>query len=238
MKHSILHISDLHGVLKPLWKVIRSGKSFDFIILTGDIAPTHVKYMTPRGDGFRIIDTVAEAKHQTEWATNALKPLLDQIPHKHLIAVNGNHDFLDFAPVFPEATTLFKGAKTVVIDGIKFGIATGIEPLRGEWHEEVPEYDFNERLLTLDPDIQILITHAPPNQVLDLAYGGDRIGYNCLYKHIFGLSLGNVPPTFTHLTKHLFGHAHESAGFKEIDMENGRVILFSNAACGANVVEL
>ena len=118
----ILHLSDLHGVLKTLWKVVHSGQAFDWIVLTGDIAPTHVKYMTidPK-TGNRIIDREAEAKHQLEWATNALKPLLDRIPHKALIILNGNHDFCNYGEVFSgdRTFTIFKGAASFELDGVK-----------------------------------------------------------------------------------------------------------------------
>lgn len=240
---NILHISDLHSNLKTLHRVIKKGLSFDWIVLTGDIAPTHVKYMTVLGSGFRKIDREAEAAHQLQWATNALKPLLDRIPCKHLIFVNGNHDFCDYAGAFPNAHTQFKGARNLEIDGIKVGLAVGINPLVGEWHEEITEFEFNELLLSLDPTIQVLITHAPPSQVLDANYGGQHIGYNCLYTNLFGSALRNQYPHFSKLRLHLFGHAHEARGQKEIEIEANEIyaarkILFSNAALGYHVIEI
>jgi Icc-related predicted phosphoesterase len=237
----ILHISDLHSNLNPLHRVINSGESFDWVVLTGDIAPTHVKYMTVLRNGFRKIDREAEAAHQLQWATNVLKPLLDKIPCKHLIFVNGNHDFCDYALAFPNAITLFKGAKTVEIDGIKVGLAVGINPLIGEWHEEISEFEFNEHLLSLDPTIEVLITHAPPSQILDSNYGGQHIGYNCLYNQIFGSMLRNQYPYFTRLRLHMFGHVHEARGTKEIEIEANEIyaarkIMFSNASLGYHAI--
>jgi len=236
----ILHISDNHGELKKIRKIIKTGQSFDWIVLSGDIPFTHVKYMTIEntthywGGYRRIIDRKAEGDHQSKWAKNALKPLLDQIPHKHLFIVNGNHCFCDYAEAFPEAHTLFKGAKALDVDGVKVGMAVGVSPLQFEWHEEMVDYDFNELLDTLPKDIEVLITHAPANQVLDHNYGGMHIGYPCLYQKIFGVR--GVLPYFTHLEMHLFGHAHESAGFKAIDVD-GREILFSNAATQINIID-
>jgi Icc-related predicted phosphoesterase len=238
----ILHLSDLHGILKILWKIIASGQSFDWIVLSGDIAPTHVKYMTLLANGFRKIDREAEGAHQLKWALNALKPLIDRIPHRVLIIVNGNHDFCDFSQAFPNAITQFKGARVVEVDGLQVGLAVGISPLIKEWHEELEEFDFNELLHQLGPNINVLITHAPPNQVLDSNYGGQHIGYNCLYSRLFGSALRQEYPFFKHLFLHLFGHAHESNGMKEIEIEaneqnEARTILFSNASGGANVIE-
>ncbi len=233
----ILHLSDLHGDLKKLHKALISGQAFDWIVLSGDIAFTHVKYITTRADGFRLIDRVAEAEHQLEWAKNALLPLVSKIPHKKLIIINGNHDFCDYGLAFPDAITLHKGAKTVEIDGVKVGMAVGIKPLYFEWFEELEEYDFSALLDSLDPEIQVLITHAPAAQVLDLTYGTEHVGYTCLYSKLFGLSAGGIDPHFTKLELHLFGHAHDSAGLKEIDVD-GRTIVFSNAACCANVIDL
>lgn len=236
----ILHISDTHGDLKKLRRIIKTGQAFDWIVLSGDLPHTHVKYMTIEnsthywGGYKRIIDREAEGKHQLKWATNALKPLVDQIPHKHLFILNGNHCFCDYASAFPEAHTLFKGTKSLSVDGIKVGMAVGIKPLAFEWHEELPDYDFNEMLEALPQDIEVLITHSPANQVLDSNYGGEHIGYPCLYQKIFGIR--GVPVYFEKLEMHLFGHAHESGGFKAIEVD-GREILFSNAACQLNVID-
>jgi Icc-related predicted phosphoesterase len=235
----ILHISDLHSNLNPLHRVIKNDESFDWVVLTGDIAPTHVKYMDVLDNGFRKIDREAEAAHQLQWATNTLKPLIDKIPHSHSIFVSGNHDFFNAEGLFE--FTQFKGAKTIEIDGIKVGLAVGINPLIGEWHEEISEFEFNEHLLSLDPTIQVLITHAPPSQVLDSNYCGQHIGYNCLYNQIFGSMLGNQYPHFTRLRLHMFGHAHEARGIKEIEIEANEIyaarkIMFSNASLGYHAI--
>lgn len=235
MSLKILHISDLHGNLKPLLRTIKKGLSFDWIVLSGDLAHTHIGYISERGDGYRKIDVDKESKHQREWAENALKPLLDKIPHRHSIIVNGNHDFCDYKGI--AEFTLKAGSKTIEIDGMKVGLAVGIMPLAYEWHEEKPDYEFNQLLLSLDPAIEVLITHAPPNQVLDMAYGGQAIGYQCLYKNIFGLSLAQMPAYFTDLKLHMFGHAHESADVKMVDYDESRKIIFSNAACQANILD-
>jgi hypothetical protein len=75
-----------------------------------------------------------------------------------------------------------------------------------------------------------------------MAYGGQRIGFNCLYTRLFGSRIGNQYPYFTHLELHMFGHAHEAAGVKEIEIEASeiypaRTITFSNAACEAYIIE-
>jgi Icc-related predicted phosphoesterase len=238
----ILHISDLHGNVKILRRILDKGLSFDWIVLSGDIAPTHVAYISDRSDGYRKIDIEKEAAHQAQWATNALKPWIDNIPHKKLIIVNGNHDFCDYAKVFPEAITQFKDSRTIDIDGVKVGLAVGIHPLAYEWHEELDDYQFNNLLMNLDPKIEVLITHAPANQVLDMNYGGQHIGYNCLYSKLFGSRMGNHYPYFTNLRLHMFGHAHESNGIKVIEIEAeeiypARKITFSNAACAAHILD-
>ncbi len=230
----ILHLSDLHGNLKMIHRVIKRGESFDYIILSGDIAPTHVKYMTIGPNGFRLIDREAEAKHQSEWAKNSLRPLLDKVVHKKSIALNGNHCFFDYKNVVDYS--LFKGSTTIEIDGLKFGLAVGIKPLNFEWHEELEEGDFEQLLLGIDRDIDVLITHSPPSGILDGTYGGEHIGYQCLYRNIFGLS--GLEPRFTRLKAHLFGHAHESKGVKVISFDENRSIAFSNASTGFNVITI
>lgn len=234
MTKRILHISDLHGNLEPIHKVIASGESFDWIVMTGDM-PIHFNKNWSWNDYFeRMVDAPAEAKDQRDWLISTLKPLIDKIPHTKSIYINGNHCFCDPSGIFD--ITLYKGAMTMEIDGIKVGLAVGIKPLQYEWHEELPEPEFEALLNGLDPTIQILITHAPPSGILDLThYNNERIGYICLYQKTFGLM--GVEPQFTNLKMHLFGHVHESFGTKSMDFDANRKIVFSNASCGYNILE-
>ena len=238
---NILHFSDLHGnakiIFKAKQKCEQEGFKPDLIILSGDTAPTHVKYMSLLPSGFRVIDKEAEAKHQVKWIINELNPRL-QLFDCPKVGVNGNHDFFNFETKDSDKIgymVLNKGGQNWTINGVKIGLAVGVKPLILEWHEELYEDEFDKILDKLDRDIDILVTHAPCSGILDEAYGGDKIGYNCLAKKIVG-QIGNEP-YFNKLKGHFFGHAHDSYGWNLVELD-GRKIIFSNASCGVNKIQI
>jgi len=72
---------------------------------------------------------------------------------------------------------------------------------------------------------QVLVTHTPPNGILDYAMGREHIGMPALTQWL-AYSLHTVK-------YHLFGHNHDENGLQE---EMG--ILFSNAAEDSRVIEV
>jgi Icc-related predicted phosphoesterase len=133
--------------------------------------------------------------------------------------IAGNHDyFLETNPEFVK--TRFKDIhylqdSSTVIDGIKywgspctpeyknmaFNLKRG-EQLKRHW-EKIPA------------DVDVLITHGPPQGILDQTVNGDNVGCEHLAKRI-----ELVQPKF-----YLFGHVHEASG-----MEKHKATLFVNAS--------
>lgn len=199
----VLHFSDLHGDSKAILRALKKDLKPELIVLSGDIPATHVKYMELLDSGFRKIDKQKEAEHQRKSFENQFKPALDKFDCPE-IAVNGNHCFLNYTGLV--SVSRFSGAHTINFNGRKIGLIVGVRPLRGEWHQELYENEFDIHISNLDRGIEILISHAPAYGVLDLSYGGENIGYRCLANKIFG-SIGQEP-YFRKLKAHFFGHAH------------------------------
>ena len=239
---NILVMSDLHGRIPRLAKAITES-TVDVLILCGDICGHFNKNWNFTSFYKREVNAIAEGLDQKDWLVNTFKPWIDRhIAPKHIIFINGNHDFGDFSGVFEHY--LFIGSKTIEIDGVKIGLMTGMGQLAGEWHDEIPEEQFQHRIDCIDKDVQLLVTHMPPYGILDKAYNDDRIGSRALTKAIFGSSMGAQHPYFTKLTHHFFGHAHEARGTEEHEIVpegdeifEPRKVIFYNVAETYKVLE-
>jgi len=244
----ITHISDTHG------NKINPGKACDLLIHSGDICRTRVHNLIPcvksRTTGkiepcgwqdpwnFRKIDKEAEALAQTKDLLEQRDYLVNKkgLAIEDIVAVCGNHDFLTLEPIFPNSLTT--GSRIIVVKGKKIGLLAGVLPIMGEWNDEIEEYDILQRILALDRDIDILVSHVAPYGILDSAYGGMHTGSQELYQAIFGKSVfDEQKPYFENLTLHCFGHSHEGKGKKKYEID-GRTIIFSNAACGRMNIEI
>ncbi len=234
-----LTISDLHGILPSAKAINNSIPNIDIITLTGDICPNNIHnfqagikqgtLFTPTDWkspwNYRKIDEIKEGNEQREWIITTLIPWLNLIPHKKTFFLNGNHDFGDFSGLFD--LYLRKGTLNFEFEGFKFGCLTGVLPIQGEWFEEIAEHQFENRILELKQDIDVLLTHTPPDNILDFTSYLEHIGSTSLTKSIFGIK--GIEPYFKNLQLHCFGHCHDSSGNRELDIDK-RKIKFINAA--------
>ena len=239
---NILHFSDTHGKLPQIPKKWRNGDTV--IVLSGDICDNYPEEtFTPgymyNGNftssnwhmwNFRLINTVLEKELQEGWIQTKLIPHLNdnKINFDNVIILKGNHDFCSFEKFFNNALDL--GAKTITVQGVKFGLLTGVTKYVGEWNDEVDDSVIGERIKQIDKDIHILVSHAPPYGIRDMGYG-NRIGSNEIVKAIFGHYDKAI--YFTNIRYHLFGHAHGQHGVdkKEVSAVTGtRIVKFVNAA--------
>jgi Icc-related predicted phosphoesterase len=242
-----LAFSDLHGRLPKIPKKYRNADTPIFIC--GDTPDNNVDNFLPciKAAGkiipstwadwnFRQIHKGKEAEFQNQWLDEKLIPHLKQnnINLDNVIILAGNHCFCDYESRFKNA--LNQGAKTIQFRGLKIGLLTGCPPLVYEWHDEIEEEEFAKRILTLDPAIDILITHSPGYGMADRAYGQNHIGSQEITKAIFGRFSGEKP-YFTNLKFHIFGHAHgyPNVGVHKQDVD-GRLIRFVN--CAENRLDL
>jgi len=214
----LCHGSDWHG----RWVKLPPA---DIYIFTGDML---YNYPNSRGE----ITRDREVRKQTEEVQKVEGRQYLGTPDAPVILVRGNHDFVPLASAFTDGPVyeIQDHTKSFVLHGVRFGGMRGINWCGGEWSDEMQPQDIDTKVLELNADLDVILTHAPPNGILDEA-DGQRFGvkglthyhYNRWY-HGDGLPAAEL---------HCFGHIHESFGTEEHEGT-----LFSNAAVGFNLIEL
>jgi len=233
MSIKILHISDCHGKNIKLPK-----EKFQFFIETGDFSAHDISNFTVDSQYNRYINKDVEAKFQKHWFIEKRIPFYQKVDAQHKVVLFGNHDFWTPDDLI-NGIHISRTTKTITVGGLKIGILAGSNIIKnggivGGWNDEISEEEFRNRILSLDSDIDILISHQPPYGIFDNAFG-IRLGSFSIYDSIFGL-IGK-PPFFTKLKAHLFGHIHENSGIEVREIEE-RKITFSNASRKYNILEV
>jgi len=240
---NILTFSDNHGSLPRIPKKYR-GNNDVLIFLCGDICPNNIKNFIPgiRKNGvfestswdtvwnFRKIDFEKEREFQNNWIETALLPHFknNDIQLSQIIGVAGNHDWANFSKYFENM--IETNSKTITIQETKIGLLCGCNFFTGEWQDEISEEETKLRIKNIDSDINILISHQPPYNILDLGLNYCKCGSQAIYTSIFGRSVfDDVKPYFSDLQLHVFGHLHGNHGTKSF-LVNNRKIRFYNSA--------
>lgn len=186
----IAHVSDIHGHYSTLDRL--GGDAPDLWVITGDFFPNKTR---------------GHAETETRWQTNWFGYKSFSIRRRLLgapvLLVPGNHDYANLAgllrrdgvdarEVAPEGCTF---------GGLRFAGFGHIPIIAGEWNRESTTqelYDLTHRTLDCDPDV--LLTHAPPDGILNGSYPG----------------IGPLTTALTYrphrVTHHFFGHSHEDGG--------------------------
>ncbi|MGQ0541098.1 MAG: metallophosphoesterase [Blastocatellia bacterium] len=167
-----------------------------------------------------ITGTVEEIKLFNKWFSN--------LPHKRKIFVAGNHDWLfernnDFARTLLNGEIIYLQDSPTEIDGLKI-YGSPWQPRFYDWAFNLMRGEELSRKWKLIPnDTNILITHGPPNGILDevpRSWGIDYTGCEELRKRIEEIAV------FGKLKLHLFGHihcgygVHDEFGVKFINASN------------------
>ena len=230
----ILHLSDLHSNL-PQLKLI--DNEFDCLVISGDICPNNLKDNLITENGHTSLRWFSERDFQKKWLNEKFLPWINTLPFKYddIILLNGNHDLIDFTEIFKYS--LYQGESFFNHKGLKFGLITGVLKYSGLWFDEINEDMFMHRILALPQDLDILITHCPPSNIMDNVSTEDnrRIGSSSLYKAIFGLE-GKIP-YFNKLSAHFYGHVHGHSSIEEYEI-CGKKVQFSNSASGPCSISL
>lgn len=182
----------------------------------------------PEGD---VLVHCGDFTHQGTHAEVAdFNAWLGTLPHRHKLVVAGNHDFcLDAAEYEahwqkefghrqfddPHASrallsnATYLDGRSVVIDGVKFFGSPMTPPIPGRTMAfNVPRgFAAQQHWAKMPADVDVLITHGPPNGVLDKTFTGLRVGDEALLKEV----VSRVRPQF-----HVFGHIHEAYGATRI----------------------
>lgn len=147
--------------------------------------------------------------------------------HKYKIFIPGNHDFClqkndqEYDLVFnklSESDIYVLRHDSIVIEGYKFFGSCINSNLPGWAFYHNPHLSMSKYLNI--PKCDILLTHEPPRDILDLVRDQEHVGSEYLRNRV-----NVIKPKL-----HLFGHIHESKG---VLINNNT--LFINNACGAPV---
>ena len=206
----IAHFSDTHGLpRKPV------PSDADVIVLSGDICPNKTR-------GHRHV----ERPYQTEWLRRTGADWKRWAGDKPLLLVEGNHDFVDPAPILREfrVRAVNLEGREVEVFGMKFMGLPDIPWMGGEWNHERQEDEIKRHIdLILERRPDVLVSHSPIYGVLDCPWGDYHIGSTALSN---ALVHGEHRPIAV-----LHGHCHEMGSQTREVMG----MLVSNAAMGRRV---
>ncbi len=182
------------------------------IVCLSDTHNCNYKIIVPDGD--ILIHSGDATINGTELEVEEFLIWYSSLPHKHKIFVAGNHDWLY------ETNNRFARHLTANY-GIKYlqDSATEIEGLKiygSPWQPRFFDWAFNlnrgkelaDKWKLIPNDTGILVTHGPPNGILDKVsgeYGVEITGCEELRSRVKELSNHN-------LKIHIFGHIHSGYG--------------------------
>lgn len=195
-------VSDMHGRL-----VREHLPEADVLVIGGDYCPNFTKNGGLNPD--------YDARKQLEWLRRKFSKGLKKLPYKKVVVISGNHDFVHENPdTSSQAREALEDAvylqdESFEFDGLKY-YGSPWTPWFYEWAfqfdklDEVKGYPDAKRAWEMIPaGVDVLITHGPPRNILDLAPGNRNVGCPVLREHVFG----RVKPQL-----HIFGHIHEGYG--------------------------
>jgi len=116
---------------------------------------------------------------------------------RFIIFTPGNHDFY-FENKKLENVFI---NRRVIVDGVKFWLSP-YSPIFGHWAFMKSDEELSEMWKEIPEDTDILVTHVPPKNILDLTIGNIHVGSLSLLERVF-----EIKPKI-----HIFGHIHEGYG--------------------------
>ena len=162
----------------------------------------------PDGDVLLVAGDLTNRGKREE--IEAFDAWLHSQPHPHRVVIAGNHDF-GFEQQ-PDARHWITGAtylqdESLRIEGVHLW-GSPWQPWFHDWAFNLPRGEaLREKWDQIPLDVDVLITHGPPYQILDRCFDGREVGCEELRAAVF-----RVRPKV-----HLFGHIHEAYGQVEID---------------------
>lgn len=205
------------------------------------VDPSIPKFSKPQGFCVdRITDPAREERLQKMWAEKFVsevggnyRRLYLANPEAPVILCRGNHDFTDLSPLFsggPVWEVDLDSEMTFEFGGLKVGGMRGINYIGGEWSDEMSSEELRDQAGRLPQDLDLLVSHAPPEGVLDNFCAHFGVAAMATYHNVRAYSGAAPKPPLAHF----FGHIHENGG-KVVTLGG---TLFSNGATKHNVVEL
>lgn len=133
-----------------------------------------------------------------------LNKWFNSLDFKHIIFIGGNHDFLFQSLPNPQEyfdKAIYLHNRGIEIEGIKFW-GSPHTPTFGNWAFMYPRCSVDAKNLwnQIPENLDFLITHGPPYQILDVNREGEHCGCEVLQREVF-----KKKPKY-----HVFGHIHPS----------------------------
>jgi len=198
------------------------------VVTISDTHTYHESVILPHGD--ILVHAGDFTFRGKEEEVRAFGKWFAQQPHKYKCLIAGNHDLsLDGAKHQEALNWLYDdcidarfnylqdSSVTLEIDDRKIKVyGSPWQPWFHDWAFNVQRGPKLEAIWSQIPeDTDLLITHGPPQGILDLCDHGEQVGCDDLLRRVKQLKL----------KLHVFGHIHESYGFEEI---NGTI--YANAS--------
>jgi predicted phosphohydrolase len=187
------------------------------IVVISDTHGLHERIAVPDGDVLvHAGDLTARGRREE---LEAFNDWLGGLPHRHKLVIAGNHDWVcarkpRLTPqLLSNATYLCD--KQVVIDGYQF-YGCPWQPRFFDWAFNLDPPQLRQVWARVPDGIDVLITHTPPQGVLDSTVRGVAAGCAEL-----AAALPRIRPRL-----HLFGHIHEAYGQRAEGSTT-----FANASC-------
>ena len=178
------------------------------IICLSDTHNCNENIAVPNGDV--LIHSGDATIKGTEQEVEDFLAWFSKLPHKYKIFVAGNHDWLyETNNRFARLITANFG---IIYLQDSFVEIEGLKIYGSPWQPRFFDWAFNlmrgneiaEKWKLIPDDIDVLITHGPPNGILDEVprqFGAEKTGCEELIKTVKKLSQNN-------LKLHIFGHIH------------------------------
>lgn len=183
------------------------------IVCIADTHNSHNNLTIPDGDilihagDFTDLGTKRETQNFVKW--------LGEQPHKHKIFIAGNHDYYlqevsleGFQDSLPTHVHYLHNS-SITLEGVSFW-GSPQSPSMSHWAFNEPFY-----WQDIPKATDILITHIPPFDILDLQDRNSHLGDPVLRTEVFKLNL----------KMHVYGHVHDSYGLTRV-----KDTLFINAS--------
>lgn len=176
------------------------------IVCVSDTHTDHRRFNVPVGD-LLIHAGDLTASGRVEQAASCLRWLAEQ-PHKHKVVIAGNHDWCflrepkRMAAVCRDFGLVYLCDGGAEVDGLKIWGSPYTPEFAGWAFMQYRGADMRRHWDLIPDDLDILITHGPPQDILDLTKDGEHAGCEDLRQVV-----EKKKPRL-----HVFGHIHESAG--------------------------
>jgi len=174
------------------------------IVCLSDTHSLHHHLTVPDGDLLLHAGDATNRGSLAEW--DAFARWLAALPHRHKVAIAGNHEFCcERTPA--QARGCLRGItylqdELVEIEGLRIW-GSPWQPWFYDWAFNLQRGPEIAAKWALIPDgIDVLVTHGPPAGILDLTSDGEAAGCADLRRE-----LARVRPAL-----HVFGHIHEAYG--------------------------